>query len=401
MQERRSEQQQHGERRHEDRERASHDPSRQPGPWPVLRDGRAHLPDPERVEARAGERQEGGQQRERRRDPERDDDRAGDPDRAQDHELEEDEPEQPEQDRQAREEHRPPGRGDRRADGILDRLRPPSARGQLLSETARHQQRVVDPEPEAHQRGEVQDEDAHRGQARDDEHARERRDDGGCSHGERQGRRHDRAEHEQQCEPCEGQRDDLAPAEVCLTDRLHIAVERRAAGEADLEPRGVVEGGPDPRQRGGRVVRREIEEDDVVGGVAIERYLPLRDRVGEDASNVASPRHIAHRGACGGLERRLTSPLDVGVKDNDKRRLGRPDLRLEQRPGPGRLEIGPDEAAGTKGIGGSEGERSSRHEDEQPRPDDGPATARGPAAEPLESGHGRAFTGGSSYRPGC
>ena len=53
---------------------------------------------------------------------------------------------------------------------------------------------------------------------------------------ERHAGRDHRAEHEQQRERRERQRDQLAPLEVRLGHLLDVAVERRAAGQPDLDP---------------------------------------------------------------------------------------------------------------------------------------------------------------------
>ena len=62
------------------------------------------------------------QQGQRGRDRQTHDEGARDPDRAQDHELEQHQPEQPEQDGQAAEEHRPTGRGDRDPHGVAQSI---------------------------------------------------------------------------------------------------------------------------------------------------------------------------------------------------------------------------------------------------------------------------------------
>ena len=55
----------------------------------------------------------------------------------------------------------------------------------------------------------------------------------GAADRERHARRDEAAEHEQQGERGERQRDQLRPLEVALGDRLDVAVERRAAGDLD------------------------------------------------------------------------------------------------------------------------------------------------------------------------
>jgi hypothetical protein len=53
------------------------------------------------------------------------------------------------------------------------------------------------------------------------------------------------------------------------SDSVDVAVERRPAGQADLDLGHVHEGRPNPRQGQGRVVGREVDRDDVVGRVAV------------------------------------------------------------------------------------------------------------------------------------
>ena len=72
--------------------------------------------------------------------------------------------------------------------------------------------------------------------AGDEEDRREGDDDGRAADDQRHGRRDDRAEDEQQRERRERQRDQLAAPQVRLGDLLDVAVERRAAGQPDLEP---------------------------------------------------------------------------------------------------------------------------------------------------------------------
>ncbi len=46
----------------------------------------------------------------------------------------------------------------------------------------------------------------------------------------------DAAEHEQQRQRRQWQRDELAPLQVLLREHLDVAVERRSAGQVDLQP---------------------------------------------------------------------------------------------------------------------------------------------------------------------
>ena len=142
---------------------------------------------------------------------------------------------------------------------------------QLLAEAAGHQQRVVDAQAEAQQRGEVEHEDAHRRHA-----TRRRRSPASATStaapptASGTPAATSAAEHEQQREGRERQRDELAAPEVALGHGLDVAVERGAAGDADARARA-------PRARAastggiasGRVVGRQVQEHDVVGGVAV------------------------------------------------------------------------------------------------------------------------------------
>ena len=113
--------------------------------------------DGHRVDPGSDDREERWQQRHRGDCREKDDDRPGDPDRAEDHELEEDESQQAQQDCQAGEEDGPAGRRNGRLDGARDTIRVTGRPGgELLSKAAGHERR------------EIQDEDAHRGEAGDD-----------------------------------------------------------------------------------------------------------------------------------------------------------------------------------------------------------------------------------------
>ena len=61
--------------------------------------------------------------------------------------------------------------------------------------------------------------------------------------------------------------------EVALGHGLDVAVERGPPPIWTREPGDLVERGLDGRDRVGRVVRREVEEHDVVGGVAVRADL--------------------------------------------------------------------------------------------------------------------------------
>ena len=241
---------------------------------------RRHPPDCQGVDPRPDDREERGQQRQRRDRRKEDDDRPGDPDRAQDHELEEDQPEEPEEHGQAGEEDGPAGRRDGRLDRARDTV--PVADGpggELLSKATRHEQRVVDAQAEPKQRRQVQHEDAHRGETGDDGDRREGDDDGRAAHDQRHSGCDDRSEDDQQGDRRQRQRDHLAPSQVGLRDRLDVAVERGAAGQLDVEAGRMGQSRGNSGQRGRRVVGRDRHEDDVVGRPTVHRYLARRERV--------------------------------------------------------------------------------------------------------------------------
>ena len=169
-------------------------------------------------------------------------------------------PDEAEQHGQAAEEDRPTGR----RDGDHDRAstasrstapsgrRPPPTRDELLAEAARHEQRVVDAEAEAEERGQVEHEDAHRrhrGEAEDARPGRRRTAVPPTTSGTPAATT--RAEHEQQREGGQRQRDELAAPQVGLGHRLDVAVERRPAGQQRTAPRapaaGRSRGPPGPR----------------------------------------------------------------------------------------------------------------------------------------------------------
>jgi hypothetical protein len=190
---------------------------------------RAKAPDGQRIHLGPEEAQDGRQQGQRARYSQPDDDRAGDADRAQDHEVEQHQPDQPEQDGQAGEEDSPPGRGHRRCHGLL--ARGMDSAGQLLAEAAGQQQRVVDAQPETEQRGQVEHEDGEGRDVRGKEDDRQGDDDRATADDDRHAGSDDAAEHEQQGQRGQRQRDEFAALKVVLGEHLDVAVEGRPAGE--------------------------------------------------------------------------------------------------------------------------------------------------------------------------
>ena len=112
----------------------------------------------------------------------------------------------------------------------------------------------------------------------DQEDPGQRDDDRRAADRQRHRRRDHRAEDEQQRERGERQRDELAPPEVRLGHLLDVAVERRAAGQPDLEAGHLPDRRADAGQRPRRVVGGEVEQDDVVGGVPVRGDLSRRQR---------------------------------------------------------------------------------------------------------------------------
>jgi hypothetical protein len=115
------------------------------------------------------------------------------------------------------------------------------------------------------------------------------------------------------------QRDQLALAEVGLRHLLDVAVERRPTGQLDVEAVGVDEAIRDPGQRGGRVVRRDREEDDVVGRVPVGRDLAGRERVRDDSGDVRRGRERVRRRRGRRIEFRRSGAKRVAVEDDDDR----------------------------------------------------------------------------------
>ena len=367
VEERGAEQEQQRERRDQHGDRAAHHRAGEGRPAPVRGRPDRHPTDRELVDPGADDRQQGGHEGQRRRDRKTHDDRAGDPDRAQDHELEQDEPEQAEQHRQAGEEHRPPRRRDRRPDRIRDVLLPAAARGQLLAEAARHEQRVVDAEPQSQQRGEIEHEHAHRHERRDHEDRGERDEHRRPADREGDAGRHERAEHQEQGDRRERQRDHLASTQVLFRDALDIAVECRSAGQRHLQPGCRAEpfledrdGVRASRRAAGRAARRRMRCGRRPTPGVVRPGATGRRRRGERRGCRAWPApRRARRPACPlracrcGRPRR--GPTAAARAPSSRRAFARADSRSSRMNPPA------DRTLGARGANGSAASRTRAH----------------------------------------
>ena len=248
-----------------------------------------------------------------------------------------------------------------------DPLRAVRPERQLLAEPAGHQQRVVDPQAEPEERRQVEHEDAHRHERRDHEDAAQRDDDRRPTDHQRDARRDQRTEDEDQRQRRQRQRDDLAPLQVGLGDGLDVAVEGGPAGQFDIEPGRRSQALAKDRQRVGRIVGGQVEEDDVVGGVAVGRDLAWREEVGDDAGDVRRGRDVADRVGGGDLELRRPGLQGRAREDDDQRRRWRTELGLEERLGPCRFEVVEDEPARAELAGDLRREAGSRPAAGRPR----------------------------------
>ena len=140
-----------------------------------------------------------------------------------------------------------------------------------------------------------------------------------------------RPEDDQQREGGQRQRDELAAPQVRLRHGLDVAVERRAAGQLDRQAGRLVEPLAQDRQGVGRVVRRQVEEDDVVGGVPVGRDLPRRQEVRDDAGDVRRARRCRRRPPPR-RPRRPGVPASSGraAEDDDERRRRRRRARVSR-----------------------------------------------------------------------
>ena len=225
---------------------------------------------------------------------------------------------------------------------------------------------------------------------RHDEDPGERDEHGRAADGERDAGRDDAAEHEEEGQGGQRKRDELAPRRSRLRDGLDVAVERGAAADADPEAGHVAERGGDGRDRVRGVVGREVQEDDVVGGVAVRRHLAGGEDVGQDARDVRRAGDVLR-----GLRDRREPPGRAGRErvrgvDEDERRRLQAQLRLEDLLRARGLEVVQDEAARGQRSGRLGCERDREQDEDGPRGDDPPAAADGEAAETIE---GHAFSG--------
>ena len=145
----------------------------------------------------------------------------------------------------------------------------------------------------------------------------------------------------------------------------------------------------DPGQGEGRVIGREVEVDDVVGRVAVDRHLVRREGVRDHVDDVVGRGDRRHRLRRRGLELRLAGPERRRVEDDRDRGFGYAEPVVEQLLGPGRLEILPDEPAGPQRAARLRCQGNGGHEQDDPRPDEPPSPPCGVPPEPLEDGHGQ------------
>ena len=296
------------------------------------------------------------------------------------HELNRTRPSSPSSTVGAEEDRAPGGRqGDSHRVGHAIRAVRPE--GQLLTEPAGHEERVVDAEAQPEQRGQVEHEDAHRHDRGHDEDPGQGHDDRRATDRQRDARRDRRSEHDQEGQRRERQRDDLAPAEVRLGHRLHVAVEGRAAGELDVEAGRRVEALAEDRQRLGRVVGRQV-------GNTMSWPCGGRPRLARHGRD--DPGHVRRRqdvtdGRRGGhLELGRPRQPVRAAEDDDQGRGRRPQLRAEEGLRPRRFQVVEDEPAGAQLARHLLGERDRDQEQGDPGADDPPRAAHHEAAESIE-----------------
>ena len=183
------------------------------------------------------------------------------------------------------------------------------------------------------------------------------------------------------------QRHELAAAQVGFRDGLDVAVEGRATRQLDGQPGRVMDALAQDRQRLRRIVGRQVEEHDVVGGVAVGRHLAWREQVRHDPGDVWRARDVADRVGRRGLEGRRAGLEGRAREDHHERRGRRPERRLEKCLGARGFEVVEDEPAGAQLARHLGGERDGHDEQREPRRDDPPCAAHDETPESIEWGH--------------
>ncbi len=169
---------------------------------------------------------------------------------------------------------------------------------------------------------------------------------------------------------------------------MDVAVEGGPAGELDRQRRGRPQPRVQDRQRIGRVVGRQVEEDDVVGRVAVGRDLARRERVRDDARDMRRGRDVADGVGRGRLEGGAAGDERRAREDDDERRGRSAEFGAEDRLGPSGFEVVEDEAAGAQPAGQLWREGEREQEQHCPRTDDPAGAAHHESPESIEWGHG-------------
>ena len=122
-----------------------------------------------------------------------------------------------------------------------DRVELLAAAAALLAVAGDDEERVVDPEREAHPGEHVHDEDRELERLREERGEPQRDDDRDDRHQQRDEPGDDRAEHEQEDDQRRGQAElELALLEILLREQVEVVVERLVAGDRDREGRVLV-----------------------------------------------------------------------------------------------------------------------------------------------------------------
>ena len=132
----------------------------------------------------------------------------------------------------AGEQHRPACRGARDGDCVLAR----AAGTALLAVAGDDEQRVVDPDRQAHHHEHVDDDEVEDEPLTDAGDDGQRDDDARDRHSDRDDRRHDATEDDDQDEQREREPDDLAAREVLLGGAAEVLVDRVLADDQRAEP---------------------------------------------------------------------------------------------------------------------------------------------------------------------